>query len=302
MESIRAISLSTLIGLALAVPAGGQQTVIGRPPGSVFRDCPECPEMVVIPAGDFVMGSSSAEQSWASAHGATPKSVADENPQHRVTVRGFAIGRYDLTRGEYAAFVRETGHPGGDGCGHDGAIWKKLPELNWEHTGFSQTDRDPVVCVNWNDAKAYIAWLNGKVGRGRYRLPNEAEWEYAARAGTATMFWWGDDEALASANAWYRDNSGGHTHPVGQKPANAFRLYDMVGNVWQWTEDCYAEDYADAPTDGRAAETGAPSCRRVDRGGSWFYAPWLLRSAPRERNPADYRDIMLGFRVARDFP
>jgi formylglycine-generating enzyme required for sulfatase activity/dienelactone hydrolase len=274
--------------------------------GTVFRDCPECPEMVKIPAGRFTMGSSAAEQSWAVSQGATPKSVSDESPQHEVTLGAYAMGKYDVTRGEYAAFVRETRYPAGDGCGHDGARWSKQVGVSWQSTGFSQTDRDPVVCVSWKDAQAYVSWLNGKVRRstssaGPYRLPSESEWEYAARARTTTRFWWGDDDGEAAGHAWYKSNSGDRTRPVGAKPANSFGLYDMVGNVWQWTQDCYAESYANAPADGSAADTDK-ACRRVDRGASWFYIPWLLRSAVRERNPADYRDVMLGFRLARALP
>jgi formylglycine-generating enzyme required for sulfatase activity len=120
-------------------------------------------------------------------------------------------------------------------------------------------------------------------------------------AGTATRFWWGDDDAGAGDHAWYKGNAGGQTHPVGSKPSNSFGLYDMAGNVWQWTEDCYAESYANAPTDGSANEAGS-ACMRVDRGASWLYPTWLLRSAVRERNPADYRDLIMGFRLARTLP
>lgn len=171
------------------------------------------------------------------------------------------------------------------------------------------------MCVSWQDAKAYVAWLNRKVGQkssasgdGPYRLPSEPEWEYAARGGTSTRFWWGDDDAAASDHAWYKRNSGGQTHPVGLKLANAFGLYDVAGKVWQWTEDCYHTSYVGAPTDGRANETPSSDvhakdtqgeCLRVDRGASWFFRPWAPRSATRERNPANYRDACMGFRVAR---
>jgi formylglycine-generating enzyme required for sulfatase activity len=276
-----------------------------RAPGNPFHDCADCPDMVEIPAGTFVMGSSALEKSWAVSQGASPKSVADEGPQHEVSLRSFALGARDVTRGEYAAFVRATGHSAGDGCGHDGATWVKDARKSWRSPGFNQTDRDPVVCISWHDAQAYVAWLNGKVRRGAeaagdgpYRLPSESEWEYAARAGTITRFSWGDDDAGASSHAWYLDNSGSRTHPVGAKPANRFGLADMAGDVWQWTQDCYAESFAGAPADGSAAK-GAVDCLRVDRGGSWFYPAWLLRPATRERNPADYRDMMIGFRVAR---
>ena len=285
-------------------------------PGKTFRDCSNCPEMVVIPAGSFTMGSSPAEKSWAATHGGNLPSVADESPQHIVSIRSFALGKYDVTRDEYAKFVRETGYPAGDGCqispsknGYfDGSNQNKVAGSSWKNPGFVQGGHDPVVCVSWHDAQAYVDWLNGKVRHrgassvtGPYRLPSESEWEYAARAGTATRFWWGDDDAAAGDHAWFKGNSGGHTHPVGSKGANPFGLYDIVGNVWQWTGDCYADSYASAPTDGTAAESGR-DCMRVDRGGSWFYPTWLLRSAPRERNPADYRDAIMGFRPARSLP
>ena len=298
--------------------------------GSVFRDCPDCPEMVVIPAGEFTMGSSASEKTWAENHGGSMEAVADEAPQHRVSLPSFALGKYDVTRGEYASFARETGYPAGDGCGRGRAIfkWEKDSKLNWENPGHAQTERDPVVCVSWQDARAYIAWLNSKAHRGAasangpYRLPSEAEWEYAARAGTTTKFYWGDDDAAAPVHAWFNANSGcqnikgllcddGQTHPVGAKPPNAFGLYDMAGNVWQWTEDCYDNSYAGVPADGRAndapssdpkAKDAQGNCLRVDRGGSWMFPAWLLRPATRERNPVDYRNDIMGFRLARRLP
>jgi formylglycine-generating enzyme required for sulfatase activity/dienelactone hydrolase len=297
--------LKKLDAAATTTPAAATS---GHVPGTVFRDCPDCPEMVVVPAGKFSMGSSSSEKSWAASHGESLEAVADESPQHQVSLRSFALGRYDVTRGEYAAFVRETGYPAGDGCGHDGEKWNKQAGMSWQNPGFSQTERDPGVCISWPDARAYISWLNGKVrrlasasGDGPYRLPSESEWEYAARGETTTRFWWGDDDGSAAEHAWYKGNSGGQTHPVGSKPANPFGLYDMVGDVWQWTEDCYADSYANALADGSASEAGN-TCMRVDRGGSWFYPAVLLRPAARERNPADYRDIMIGFRLARTLP
>lgn len=168
----------------------------GRPPGTVFRDCPDCPEMVVVPAGKFTMGSSASEKSWAASHGASLGSVADEAPQHQVSVPAFAVGKYVVTRDEYAGFVRAAGYSATDGCGRDSFKWDRQAGVSWQNPGFGQTTRDPVVCVSWQDAKAYISWLNGKVcrldatlGDGPYRLPSESEWEYAARAGTTTRFW-----------------------------------------------------------------------------------------------------------------
>lgn len=308
MKRKRMFLLFLVIIVSVSVLEQGRaesKTTQSQPSAAVFRDCPDCPEMMVIPAGKFTMGSSAEEKSWAASHGGSNEAVADEAPQHVVSLRSFALGKYDVTRGEYAAFVRETGHPAGDGCGPDSFKWDKQPGVGWQNPGFNQTDRDPVVCVSWQDAQAYVAWLNGKVrgksaspSDGPYRLPSEAEWEYAARAGTTTWFWWGDDDAGADDHAWYKGNSGNQTHPVGSKPANPFGLYDMVGNVWQWTEDCYADSYVQAPTDGNAVES-PNTCMRVDRGSSWLYPAWLLRSATRERNPADFRDIIMGLRVAK---
>jgi formylglycine-generating enzyme required for sulfatase activity len=287
--------------------------------------------MVVIPAGDFTMGSSPTEKQWAASHGGSMSAVADEAPQHQVVLSSFALGKHDVTRGEYAEFTRETGYPAGDGCGRGQAIfdWDKDPELTWKNPGFAQTDDDPVVCVSWQDARAYVGWLNRKAHRGgtasagaSYGLPSEAQWEYAARAGTTTRFYWGDDDAAAPAYAWFNVNSGcervtglscdhGRTHPGGTKPPNAFGLYDMAGNVWQWTEDCYDNSYAGIAANGRANETpssdpkardGQGKCLRVDRGSSWMFPAWLLRPATRERNPADYRNNIMGFRVARTLP
>jgi formylglycine-generating enzyme required for sulfatase activity len=295
-------------------PAPSGQKTSATKVGAAFRDCSDCPEMVVIPAGHFMMGSSEAEKAWVASHGGSQAAVADEAPQHEVTLQRFALGKYTITRSEYATFVRETGRSADDGCGRDSFKWDNDPGLSWQAPGFTQSERDPVVCVSWEDAQAYVTWLNGKarpgVGDGAYRLPSEAEWEYAARAGTTTKFWWGDDESQASTYAWYKDNSGERTHPVGEKPANAFHLYDMAGNVWQWTADCYAENYVGAPTDGHPNENGVSDprpngtkkCMRVDRGGSWLYPAWLLRPATRERNPANFRDRIMGFRVAKTLP
>ena len=330
-RSIVALLLLSAVGMFALIAAPANEPVAQKPaagkPGNVFRDCPDCPEMVVIPAGEFTMGSSDSEKTWAATHGLNAESVADgapqhkfslrdfalavadEAPQHKVSLRSFALGKYDVTRREYAAFVRETGYRSDGGCyDNGGPPSPKRVDASWKNPGFKQTDNDPVICVSWDDAQAYVSWFNRKLqrsgsasGDAPYRLPTESEWEYAARAGTTTRFWWGDDESAAAAHAWYKENSGGQTHPVGLKPANRFGLYDMAGNVWQWTQDCYAESYAAAPNNGTAAEMGN-QCLRVDRGGSWHYPTWLLRPATRERNPADFRDGVMGFRVARTLP
>jgi formylglycine-generating enzyme required for sulfatase activity len=328
-RSIVAFLLLCLGGMFALIAALGTEPPADKPDlkrGKTFRDCPDCPEMAVIPAGEFTMGSSDSEKDWAARRGFDTgfgdqpsahklslqefaSAVADEAPQHNVALRSFALGKYDVTRREYATFVSETGYRSDDGCFDNGnPNSPKRAHASWKNPGFKQTDSDPVICVSWDDAQAYVFWLNRKLprsgsssGDAPYRLPTESEWEYAARADTTSRFWWGNEESASAAHAWYKENSGGQTHPVGLKPANRFGLYDMAGNVWQWTQDCYAETYAAAPNNGTAVETGN-QCLRVDRGGSWYYPAWLLRPATRERNPADYRDKVMGFRVAKTLP
>ena len=275
------------------------------PPGSTFRDCPECPEMVVVPAGRFQMGS--------------PESEADrydaEGPVHRVTFeRPFAVGVHEVTRGEFARFVSEKGRAMGNACWtYEGGEWKERSGRHWKSPGFSQTDGHPVGCVSWDDAKAYVGWLSGETGE-EYRLLSEAEWEYVARAGTETARYWGESErgqcryANGADRTAKRHNSGwttvdcddGHyrTAPVGSYEANGFGLHDVLGNVWEWTEDCWNGSYWGAPRDG-SAWTSGDCYRRVLRGGSWNYVPWFLRSADRVRGTTGIRFDDYSFRVAR---
>jgi formylglycine-generating enzyme required for sulfatase activity len=238
-------------------------------PKSEFRECAHgCPTMVVVPAGSFTMGSPESD-----------KAYDNERPQHEVRLaKPFAIGKFDVTFGEW------------DACVEAGACrW-----VGWAG------DR-PVTDVSWQDAKLYAAWLSRVTGKA-YRLLTEAEWEYAARAGSKTRYFFGDDEAELGQYAWYEGNSGEHTQPiappVGKKKPNAFGLYDMHGNVWQWVEDCYHESYEGAPSDGSAWATG--DCRRrVLRGGAWINAPGALRAATRFRFEPAFRGIDIGFRLGR---
>jgi formylglycine-generating enzyme required for sulfatase activity len=265
--------------------------------GQSFRDrlvdgqpCPTCPEMVVVPAGDLMMGSPEDERGRSD----------EEGPQHQVTIANpFAIGKFPVTRGEFAAFVRETGYKPEGGCDvWSGSEWRHLPDRSWRSpTSFDQDDRHPVVCVNWHDAKAFATWLSNKVGKP-YRLLTEAEREYAARAKTATRYSFGNDEAWLSEYAWYQANSGGATHPVGEKKPNAFGLLDMHGNVWAWCEDIWHSSYHGAPSDGSAWQTGDTPFR-VLRGGSWYRDANGLRSAFRITLSPDGRYNDVGFRVAR---
>ena len=270
-------------------------------PGTKFRDCPECPELVVVPPGSFRMGSPAWEEGrWD-----------DEGPARRVTIaEPFAVGAREVTRGEFARFVSATGRSMGDSCWtwEDGE-WESRSGRNWRSPGFRQGDDHPVVCVNWDDARAYVDWLSGETGQG-YRLLSESEWEYAARSGTSTARYWGESEsgqcryangADASTDFGWRtgcDDGYSRTAPVGSFEANGFGLHDMSGNVWEWVEDCWNENYAGAPGDGSAWESGNCSAR-VLRGGSWYSDPWGLRSALRVRSGSGFRISGYGFRVAR---
>jgi formylglycine-generating enzyme required for sulfatase activity len=282
--------------------------------GSAFRDCPDCPEMVVIPAGKFLMGSSPEEAARdvaaapSSDTSAAQKFVLPEQPQHEVTINAsFVIGKYPITKREFAAFVQETGYTPAPGCILYSLQYHASPQADWKLPGFVQTERDPVVCVNWQDAKAYIGWLNKKVANpsdptieGPYRLPSEAEWEYAARAGTRTARWWGDsigrNNAVCARCGSKWDQA--QTAPVGSFHPNPFGLYDLPGNVWQMTEDCWGGNYTDAPGDGFPRLAG--SCNyRVGRGGDWSSFPWLIRSATRTGFSSEGRRDYVGFRVAK---
>jgi len=279
--------------------------------GSGIKDCAECPELVVVPAGGFTMGSSAQEQALANAAGASAEVTARESPQHYVRVPSFAAGRYAVTKGEFAAFVRSSGYrteaEQGDGCNMwTGKEGKKDAVYNWRNVAFAQGDDHPVVCVSWNDAQAYIQWLNRISGKS-YRLLSEAEREYAARGGTQTAFWWGDSittsQANYNGNGSYNGSPKGQyrqaTVPVNSFSANPFGLYNVHGNVWEWTQDCWHENYDGAPTDGSAWTTGCSGNYRVRRGGSLIAGPAILRSAGQNWNFPGSRYSNGGFRVAR---
>jgi formylglycine-generating enzyme required for sulfatase activity len=279
-----------------------------RTPGLVFQDCPDCPEMMAIPAGRFLMGSSSAE---TTREGLPDLLVVWEHPQHPVKISSdFALGKHPVTRGEFAVFVHDTGYdPTGCFVDRNGKLALD-PSGSWRNPGFAQSDDQPAVCLSYEDAERYVAWLNAKVSRvlslsgpGPYRLPSEAEWEYAARAGTTTARWWGDGVGSGNANChgcggpW----DGQQTNPVGSFRPNPFGLFDMLGNVFQWTEDCGHWSYSGAPSDGKAR--GAGDCgNRVARGGSWYSSPRFVRSANRQQLGYDRRMSDTGFRLARTLP
>jgi len=275
MKSVLRDVLRWSMALALPVVPG----LVGA--GVVFRDCAVCPEMVRLPAGRFLMGS--PEQEFAHK--------PDESPRHPVEVPAFAAGRFAVTFDEW------------DACVDDGGCRGVRPDDGgWGH------GRLPVINVDWHDAHAYARWLSAKTGQP-YRLLTEAEWEYAARAGTTTAFATGDciDTSVANYDGGFvldgcPVHSGlarGRTTIVGSFAPNAFGLHDMAGNVFQWVEDRYAADYRRAPADGSAATEGDDGGKRVLRGGSWYGNPHWLRSAYRESYLPDKRDSDIGFRVAR---
>ncbi len=278
-------------------------------PGQVFRDCDACPEMIVIGPGAYTMGSPPDERTRGK----------DEGPQRQVRIESpLAVGKYEVTREEYAAFVEESGRETAGGCWFgDGSLdqWRQDGARSWREPGFDQGQRHPVVCVSWDDAKAYAAWLSEKTGRG-YRLLSEAEWEYAARAGTTSARYWGDEvtgqcQNANGADAGFRANyravatsecrdQGVRTAEVGTHGENGFLLSDMLGNAWEWVEDCLHKDYAGGPDDGAAWLRRGDCDRRMLRGGSWYSHPGVLRSAARGSDAAESRNFDTGFRVARD--
>lgn len=278
--------------------------------------------MVVIPTGKFMMGS------------ATNDVTADglEQPVHVVDVPSFAAGKFDVSLSEWRAFARATKRATSLGCqwtGKEGAEAERA--ASWESLGFSQTARDPVVCVTWQDAKDYARWISRKAGKP-YRLLSEAEWEYASRAGVSTPYPWKAGTSHEFANHGTEECCGGlvsgrdkwvNTSPGGAFPANRFGLHDMNGNVMQWVEDCFAPTYADTPVDGSAYLksrlinvtgdlkdlNGTSTCGyRVLRGGDWAQQVRWIRSAARSFAPPPgpgpalnaYRSGGVGFRVARD--
>jgi len=267
-----------------------------------LRDCADCPELVVVPAGSFEMGDLNPPAVPSEWRGERRYDRNWELPAHKVSfAKPFAIGKFEIKKREFAAYVAATGVEPEVGCfGRDNGKPGFFDKHTWRDPGFPQTDNDPVVCVNRADAERYMAWLSQKTGH-HYRFPSEAEWEYAARAGTRTEYAWGSEIGTGNANCKncgtrWDDRS---ASPAGSMPANAWGLHDMPGNVWEPTLDCFHIGYAGAPDDGSAWD--APNCAvRVLRGGSWYDIGDLMRSALRGRgNPAN-RIGDLGFRVVRE--
>lgn len=307
---------AVLLGLAALTAASSGWA------GEVFRDCRDCPEMVAVEPGAFRMGSPDDEAGRAAD--------GHEGPTRQVSIaRRFALGRTEVTVGDFGAFVAATAYvtsaerdPAGASCLGWLAVDQKLGQragMHWRNPGYAQGERHPVVCVSWNDAQAYARWLGARAGK-TYRLASEAEWEYAARAGGLGSRPWGDDPALAcrygnvadrvsgpDGFAWSErhecDDGQFYAAAVGGYQPDAFGLYDMLGNVWEWVQDCYEKAAYSRPSavvDGLADETGACAARGL-RGGAWISGPGRVRPAYRGGYGADTRTNVFGFRVARDF-
>ena len=328
--------------LALAV---GEATALAQLPAAgatyrAFRDCTDCPEMVVVPGGTYRMGASRESAL-----------TEFEGPRHEVKIgAAFAVARFEISRGQFAAFVKESGYTAfqGKGCSvlrHADLQWVNDEARDWRHPAFEQGDDHPAVCISWDDAKAYADWLARKTGK-KYRLLSEAEWEYAALAGSRGPRPWGEDDKAACkhANVWddtyekerglprradrnfgagtgpsFRDSSAralkerregewfleshwcsdaySFTAPAGKYSANAYGLHDLIGNAWEWVEDCLNATYSGAPDDGSAWQSG--NCdMRVLRGGSWSSIPRDARAVQRVFRPKSARRADMGFRVA----
>lgn len=288
--------LGSFVAAGLIVVATSRTTLATSREEGSFRDCPRCLQMRVIPSGSFEMGSEISAKVRSD----------DEGPRHRVTfAQPFAISAYEVTREQFGQFVEATGHDTGNEC-HSivQGEWKLSRGLTWREPGYAQTLNDPVVCVSWSDAQAFVAWMRKTTGKP-YRLPSEAEWEYVARAGVPERRVTHDDANFGTKDCCGPKVDGKdrwmYTAPVGSFHPNAFGLYDVQGNVWEWVGDCYNDSYQGAPADGSARTS---DCSMADhrgvRGGGWGDDAPFLRPAYRLRAVTDNRYFTLGFRVARD--
>ena len=310
MHEIRHARTALAALAALTCLLGGCATAgaDGPKPGKVLRDCPDCPEMMVLPAGAFVMG----------ADGGGPD--RPEGPAHPVQIRhGFALGVHEVTHKQFATFVAESGYQPARGCRvfRDGD-WALESAASWRDPGHGRTPagNDPAACITWQDALAYADWLSRSTGR-HYRLPTEAEWEFAARGSSTARWYWGDDATAACDYANVHDRSSAKeltfsleptdcgdgavtVAPVGSYEPNGFGLYDMIGNVWEWTADCYLAPYPPGHVDDSAVEVPGSCERRSVRGGSWVTRISRSTVTSRGREPGTAAMSHVGFRVARD--
>ncbi len=314
------------LSVLFSIPTFAQaKNTSSHKPGQTFKDCPDCPEMVAIPAGNFIMGLPADE----------PGHYPEESPQRQINIKQFAAGKFDITKEQWAIFVKASNYVTTNGCswaaipGDTAKPWVPNPTANWNHLDFAQDSTHPAVCISWYDVQDYLKWLSKKTGF-HYRLLTEAEWEYAARAGTTTAYSWGatashdyanyGNDTCCSGLASGKDKWVFGTSPVGSFPPNQFGLYDMNGNIMQWVEDCFNYPYSEKPTDGSAYKddvklnltgefsnlNGTSSCSyHILRGMDFNDPPQYIRSASRNFAPQlgftleNYRNAAIGFRVAR---
>ena len=320
---IRAQILLTAVAL-LAVSSTAAADHHGtRKPGDSFADCEGCPEVVVVPAGKAVIGASLEEEE---RHGLSAVNRGKSVPLHEVRfAAAFAMGKYPVTIAQFRQFVNETGHRASDSCftqyyndGH--YIYENARGFSWRAPGYAQDDRHPVVCVSAEDAEAYAEWLSRKTGHA-YSLPSEAQYEYALRAGTTTSYFWGEDRTKACEYSNQPDldqaratsspagpdyhfqcsDGYAYTAPVGSFKPNPWGLYDMQGNIWEWTADCWNDNYAGAPADGSAWKTGDCDARH-SRGGSYGNAVHSAYAGVRAPRHSGYNGHSWGFRIVRNDP
>ncbi|BCQ25906.1 SUMF1/EgtB/PvdO family nonheme iron enzyme [Caballeronia sp. NK8] len=304
-----------LIGLGFASLTAVPVYAKTVPPATTFKDCDYCSEMVVLPAGEYMMGATKEDFGDDSRAYQLERLVQGE--PHSVHVNSFAIGRFHVTRKQFGVFARETGFKGKGCMTFKRVDWDLVADADWQNPGFPQTDDDPVVCVSWTDVKQYIEWLNSKLAgktTHRYRLPTEEEWEYAARAGTTTPMYWGTSRREQCRYENTRDETAkalgpdvpvapcdDHflwTSPVGSFQPNQWSLYDMLGNATQWMLEC-------SENGGRLTANLSPvpevRCRgHKQRGGSWASIPTGIRAASWGGNYSNTRDSTQGFRLAAE--
>lgn len=308
---------------ACATPSAQQATSVGPTApkaGETFRDAPWAPEMTVIPAGSFMMGT---DEAFAQADRIPQQFRAWERPVHEVTIaRPFAVGTTEVTRGQYRAFVEDSGYDAGGDCrvwNFEKGAWDVRADKNWADAGYPQTDDHPVVCIDWAGAKAYVDWLAKKTGKP-YRLLSEAEFEYAALGGQTFPRFWGASLRTACDYANIQDltaqkafmGAGGNdvpwdnfqcedgylfSAPVKSFRPNGYGLYDIIGNAVEWLADCEHESFDGAPIDGSAWMTG-PCTAHLERGGSWIAPPWVARASRRHWTASTWKMNLMTVRVA----
>jgi len=308
--------------LLLAPQARAADAAAGLMPGKTFKDCEDCQTMVVVPAGTFTMGSTREEREREGV----PASFGDhEGPTVQITIaRPFAIATTETTRAQFALFVKATNRPVPTVCANynaeqDNWAGKEGNVANWQNPGFKQGDNHPAVCMSYVDASDYAAWMSKKTGF-KYHVASEAQWEYVARAGTKTTRYWGENisqickkanimstatfDAINKSEGWMDElvctGTQSWTVPVASYDANPWGVYDMLGNVWEWVDDCATPDHTGMPTDGSARRDG-DCTRRISKGGAFHSRVWLARPATRGGGqPGINRPAAAGIRIVRE--